>query len=122
MNTIGIFIITRDDKALLIQRKQRDKQTSPWVFPADTIDADNVVESSAESIKTMLGVTPNLEVIKETQHTGTGATAYYVGGSVEGQFDLSDAVLKTRWVTAEDLDGAVQADIDPSVTRFLTQQ
>lgn len=117
---IAVFIITRDDHVLLIQRKQRGEQPSHWVFPADDINAETVTKAAQESLNDLLGIRPDgLHVIDDVNHGASSITAYYIAADITTNFDLSDAILKTRWVHVNDVDDEINADLHDAVQNHL---
>jgi hypothetical protein len=103
LNAIAVFIIKRDDAVLLVQRIQKDDEASQWVFPADTVNPDNLEQSTKKSLNDLLGITPDTTVITEATHT-TSTDAYYIGATIDESFDLSTEILRTKWLTPDDLD------------------
>ena len=104
MEAIAVFIVRRDDNVLLIQRLQKEDEASHWVFPADTVDPSDLERSAKDSVNDLLGITPDtIDVITETEHTSE-TNAYYVSVDVDDSFNLSKEVLRTRWLSPDEID------------------
>lgn len=125
---IALGIVIDGDKALLIERRQREigRSGSPiiWAFPGGKIEGDETPKDAAarEVLEETGYVVEPVETITEGEHIEYPVYVHYIGCRVVGRTELDrlpDEIVDMQWASLDSLEEIFIAPVNEHVRSYV---